>query len=148
MSLDTTIKIKKEKGFSVEVKLTGFEKVNNNLFKLKKKGREAAQKFLKAEAQKLRKASMARTPVKTGALQASTRVLSFGSTGRRQLSISVVVGGVVRKGKFVGYAAKVHEDHPTKSKFLATALTLLKPGMAKRLQEVINRELKLQRKRV
>jgi len=56
------------------------------------------------------------TPVDTGALQESGRVLK--PRGTSLIKFQIVFGGVTRKGKFVDYALEVHENHPTGSNFL------------------------------
>ena len=58
-----------------------------------------------------------RTPVKKGHLRDSERILVMVSSKKEDIRISLVAGG-----PDVLYAAKVHETHPTKSKFMESVI--------------------------
>ena len=83
------------------------------------------------------------TPVDTGALQESGRVLK--PRGTSLVRFQIIFGGVTRKGKFVDYALEVHENHPTGSNFLGKVVEARSPQLedllAKDLKAAINRAL-------
>lgn len=115
--------------YTVYVKAVGFNAIAKKLHSLAPAATAELQDELKKVAEKIRKTSMSLTPVDTGALRDSTRVLTkwTGTAApktRGTVGVAVAVGGIVSKGKFVNYAAVVHETHPTMSHFLKKAVEL------------------------
>jgi hypothetical protein len=80
--------------------------------------------------------AQALTPVATGALQASGRVLK--PRGKSLVKFEIIFGSVVRKGKFVDYAEEIHENHPTQSKFLEKVVDARTPQLEAELVADLN----------
>jgi len=74
--------------------------------------KDRVETFVFSEALEIMAASKKIVPVKTGALRGSGRVEPPKASGS-DISVMMVYGGPAAP-----YAFKVHEDHPTKSKFL------------------------------
>lgn len=74
------------------------------------------------------------TPVVTGALQASGRLLN--PTGVGIVKYQIIFGGVSRKGKFVNYAALRHEVS-SRPKFLEKVVIARAPG----LEQIIAKDM-------
>ena len=66
-----------------------------------------------------------RTPVKTGKLRDSERILVLVSSKKEDIRISLIAGG-----PGVLYAAKVHETHKTQSKFMESVILEAVPTAA------------------
>lgn len=104
------IKVGTGKGFRVKVE--GFNEVLKTL-SLTKDQTVNLQKFLKEEGHRIVKTARQIVPVKTGRLKDSHRVLTYGTTGKRGfVRVDIVAGGISVRGKFVNYAAAVHEGAP------------------------------------
>lgn len=68
-------------------------------------------------AEELLRKMKERTPVKKGHLRDSERILVMVSAKKEDIRISLIAGG-----EDVPYAARVHETHPTKSKFMESVI--------------------------
>jgi bacteriophage HK97-gp10 putative tail-component len=106
-------------GVAVRATLTGDKEMKRKLEHL------TSEKGLRKEA---RKATVevggekvllmkARTPVKTGKLRDSERLLVMVSAKKEDIRISLIAGG-----PDVLYARKVHEEHKTHSKFMESVI--------------------------
>lgn len=73
------------------------------------------------------------TPVKTGRLQRSERTRVMVSSKREDMRISLIAGG-----PDVRYAARVHETHKTKSKFMEKVLLQHKGTLGRELAAKID----------
>ena len=70
----------------------------------------------------------ARTPVRTGALQRSVRVRVMVSQKKEDLRVTIIAGG-----PGIPYAARVHETHKTKSKFIESVILESVPTIGKEI---------------
>jgi hypothetical protein len=124
------------KGYRAELK--GFSETLRNL-KLTKNQQGNLQNFLKKEANKVIATAKAIVPVDTGRLRDSHRVLTGGATGRNFVKVNIVVGGIIIRGRFVNYAAAVHEGSPSfpARPWLAMAVKAHAPGYMDRLRRAI-----------
>lgn len=74
-----------------------------------------------------------RTPVKSGKLRASERLLVMVSAKKEDIRISLVAGG-----PDVNYARRVHETHKTHSKFLESVILEAVPTVGRELADRID----------
>lgn len=80
----------------------------------------------------------AMTPVDTGRLQESGRVLAPRTSKTAvKVDFQVIFGAITVRGRFVDYALIVHETHPSKSKFLERAEQEHMPGMPDRIEKKV-----------
>lgn len=118
-------------GTKGKVSVKGVSKFVFNLQEFGFEFLEAGKKALAAELQLILQETLKITPKDTGALRESGRVFKPRSNKRAELvSFDIVFGGVSRRGKFVDYAAIVHEN-PKGFKF--------KDGEEKYLEKTWNR---------
>lgn len=134
------------------VSFIGLEKVKKN-FKTASKLHEQLLKSVLIELVDNRTIPLARelVPVDTHDLQNSIRREPAGDTVReaaKTFLVDVKAGGVVGavRGKLIEYAARVHEEHPTKSKYIQKAILATGrelPGALKRtwLREIDGKKL-------
>ncbi len=120
-------------------RIEGIPKVLAKMKVMDKVTRVKVFKAVKEEAQDIIDVAKEITPVKTGALKSTGRVLTFGSKSSKNPQISLTFGGKKGSGsaaatkKFVDYAGVVHETHRSMSKFLETAIRQKTPGLLKRV---------------
>ena len=122
-------------GGAVTFRLTG---INETLRELKNID-EVVQKQLRATLQRNLESwvvdAQALTPVDTGALQLSGRLIK---PGGKSFDFEIWFGNVVRKGKFVNYAEEIHENHPTGSKFLEKVVDARSPQLEDEIAQDLN----------
>jgi len=140
------INIRGSKGFTIEV--SGFSEVMRNL-ELTKNQTDRLYKFLKDEAEKVKAAAIALVPVDKGRLKESHRVEAARGSNKDEMRVDVVAGGIHVQGRFVDYAAAVHEGYrefvfgrPTGRNvpgrpWLANAIRAHTPGYMNRLKRAI-----------
>lgn len=87
--------------------------------------RKEARGALKAVGEPLVPKMVARTPRKTGKLQDSERLRVMVSGKKEDLRVTLIAGG-----PDAPYARKVHETHPTQSKFMEITVNEAAPTMA------------------
>lgn len=128
------IRVKKA-GFHMEIK--GYGRTLRKLALLKDQ-KANLQKFLEDEANKVIRTARSIVPVDTGRLKDTHRIFTGGSK-KDFVRADIVVGGIFMRGRFVNYAAAVHEGSPTypARPWLATALALHEPGYRARLKKAI-----------
>jgi hypothetical protein len=86
----------------------------------------------------------AMTPVDTGRLQESGRVLApRTSKTATAVSFQVMFGEITVRGRFVDYALIVHETHQSKPKFLERAEAMHMPDMADRIEKKVLSRVKV-----
>lgn len=119
------------KGFRVFIK--GYSEALINL-KLLKNQNVRLQKFLEKEAAKIVKTAKEIVPYDTGRLHDTHRILTGGATGKNFVKVTIVAGGIMMRGKFVNYAAKVHKVNKP---WLAMARDMHAPGFDVRLGKAI-----------
>ena len=124
-------------GGVLRLELIGFDEVTHNL-RLTKDQHANLQKFVKDEAYKLMDIAKRTVPVATGRLRDSHRVESDGAD-KNLIEASVVAGGLNIRGKFVDYAAAVHEGVKVRSgwPWLENSLRFLAPGFYQRLKSAV-----------
>lgn len=99
---------------------------------------EALKIATKEELDALLLDAKAMTPVDTGRLQESGRVLAPRVAKRAvKIDFQVMFGAITVRGRFVDYALIVHETHPSKSKFLERAAQEHIPGMPDRIEKKV-----------
>jgi len=126
----------KKGGFSLHVR--GYSQTLRNLALLKDQ-KANLQKFLEDEANKVIRTAKSIVPVATGRLKDTHRVLTGDAAKRGFVKADIAVGGIFMRGRFVNYAAAVHEGSPRypARPWLATALALHAPGYKARLAKAI-----------
>jgi hypothetical protein len=132
-------RVKQGKGFTMFFETREFRAAILNL-RLTRNQAPRLQKFLVAEAEKIKKTALTLVPRKTHRLADSHRVLTQGSNVKRGIVQAVVVaGGKSVRGKFVNYAAAVHDGTPkmTGRPWLQRALNIHKPGFTNRMAKSV-----------
>ena len=113
------------------ISLTGQRRITGNLARMKVHVVDEANKVMKSEAQDALQRSKKLTPVRTGALRDSGKVVEKRGASGTEFEISF-------GGDGVDYALAVHERTDTKhetgqAKYLETAVKETSRGMTKRL---------------
>ncbi len=96
-------------GKPLSIKIEGIIPMLNQLKNMEKSVIKTVRATLQSELESWIADAKLLTPVDTGALQASGRVLK--PRGTRVFKYTLIFGGVIRKGKFVDYAEHIHETH-------------------------------------
>ena len=104
-------------GKPVTFKLIGVEKTIRQLERIDEGVKKQVRLTLKIQLESWVLDAQMLTPVDTGALQASGRVLKPRGSGSA-VFFQIIFGGVTRKGQFVDYADEIHTNHPTGAGFL------------------------------
>lgn len=135
----------KSNGFTV--RLSGVNDILRNL-ELTKNQTSRLQKFLIAEAEKIKRTAIELVPKDTLRLAESHRVESSRTfTGSKDvIAVDILVGGISIRGRFVDYAAAVHEGNPKHPiihlrkpgrPWLARAAQMHAPGFESRLKKAV-----------
>ena len=90
---------------------------------------------LRQELEQMLVTAMELAPVESGRLRDSGRIEK--RKGPSGVKFQLIFGGVTRKGKFVDYAAHVHELHRTNSQYLRKAVAKREPGLADRIAKKV-----------
>lgn len=96
---------------------------------MRKEARGALKEFGEPLVPKMR----GRTPRKTGALQDSERLRVMVSSKKEDLRVTLIAGG-----PDAPYARKVHETHPTQSKFMEITINEAAPTAAAEIAKNID----------
>lgn len=145
---NTNIKVKKGP-FSLEVK--GANEIMRNL-ELTKNQQKRLRKFLLGEGARVMKTAKELVPVDEQRLSDSHEVVDhkghpgYTGSGKSDVAVDIVAGGKSVRGRFVDYAAAVHEGNPGHPiahlrkgprPWLANAIKLHSAGYMKRLGKAI-----------
>ena len=118
-------------------KLVGVNKVIKNLEKLNKRLNKEGVVAIREEAELAVERAKALAPVDTGRLRDSIRVERVRET-RTGVQAELRAGG-----EDAPYAARVHEEHPSHSKFLQKAVLRIEPSrIAERLRRALRGRLR------
>jgi hypothetical protein len=132
----------------IYVTTEGFEEVQRTLLKMRNSAGPELQKALVKEAKIIKELSRLMTPIKTGRLHDSTRVVTGGAVPKKgYIVVQVIAGGIMVRGIMVNYAALVHETHRSKSHFLLKALKLRERGFEQRVKTNVKKFLRDSRSR-
>lgn len=118
---------------SSKFRIDGVKEVQAKLRVVEKDTRVRIIKAIKEEGNKIIARAKELTPVDTGRLQESGRLLTFGTVTSKNPQLFLVFGGKKMRGIFVDYAGFVHETHKSMSKFLDKAIKEAAPGFATRI---------------
>lgn len=129
----------------VEISISGTDEILKNII-LTKDQSARLQQFVKDEGNKLRALAADMCPKDTGRLRQSHRVLTFGRIGAEgEYAAYVVAGGIVVRGRFINYAAAVHEGSrahdgvpamPSRP-WMRKAIREFGPGFVKRIAKAV-----------
>lgn len=118
----------------ITMRLEGINKVIKEMNNLKEDVPKAVIEETEKELEKLLEIAKANTPVKTGRLQKSGRILKPRvSGGGAVVSFQVIFGAVTVDGRFIDYAWLQHETHATKAFWLFNAGRQILPGLENRV---------------
>ncbi len=120
-------------GFKFGLEFRGQGQIARRLPSTWERYSRAAGKTLLKEGQAILNYARILAPIRTGALRRSGYAIRVPLAGK---TTTVVVGFRI------GYAAIVHETHPTRAKFLEEAFRLFRQGMLARLADGIQREVR------
>lgn len=137
--------IKVQKG-PFNLRVEGASEILRNL-ELTKNQKTRLVKFLKDEGGKVIKTAQKLVPFDTGRLHDSHEVVSdTGAGSSDEISVDIVAGGKNIRGRFVNYAAAVHEGNPghpiphlrmPPRPWLANAIKAHGPGYMNRLRKAV-----------
>jgi len=125
---------------NTSIKLVGIPRVTKNIDTLKLRTVAEAKKVIKAEGERALQRAKELTPVRTGALRDSGKLVEKRSASGTEFQISF-------GGDGVDYALPVHErtdvrHRSGRSKFLETAVKETSRGLTRRLADRLSRVLR------
>ena len=138
--------IRKGRRGAVHFDVSQLKLIDTFLEKLKKAGVKAIQEALEEEADKILAMAQTLTPVDTGRLKESGRVIKpRRDATKTKFEYVIIFGGIQVRGLFIDYALEVHErtDVPHRvgqAKYLSTAFRMALPGLAKRIEARLDLE--------
>lgn len=117
------------------IEIRGVDQVVKNLNRLGERVREETTAVVAETAERVVERAKALSPVHTGRLRSSIRVEGIVDKNGR------IIAEVRAGGEGVDYAAEVHEEHPTGSKFIQKAVLATAPELPAALKRIWLREI-------